>query len=141
MGHPWYKISNELLQLESFHGRSEQAVNQELYAHFTLIAMARLFASRDERHFESRDEEADRAPLRANFNQSLGGGGAGTRRALAAGTAAARRAEQGAGARGTESPAGAARPLLPAPVPPPEHEMEESQARRPPDRRLNRIPS
>ena len=67
-----YKISKELLQLESFHGRSEQAVQQELYAHFTLIAMARLFASHNERHFESRDEEADRAPLRANFNQSLG---------------------------------------------------------------------
>ncbi len=67
-----YKISKELLQLEGFHGRSEQAVQQELYAHFTLIAMARLFASHNERHFESRDEEADRAPLRANFNQSLG---------------------------------------------------------------------
>ncbi len=67
-----YKISKQLLQVESFHGRSEQAVKQELYAHFTLIAMARLFASHCERQFASQDEEAGRARLRANFNQSLG---------------------------------------------------------------------
>ena len=58
--------------LESFHGRSEQAVKQELYAHFTLISMARLFASRCERQFELRAGEAGRPPLRANFNHSLG---------------------------------------------------------------------
>ncbi|MDE0103841.1 MAG: hypothetical protein OXN89_15825 [Bryobacterales bacterium] len=34
--------------------------------------MARLFASHSERHFESRGEEEGRAPLRVNFNQSLG---------------------------------------------------------------------
>ncbi len=67
-----YKISKQLLQVESFHGRSEQAVKQELYAHFTLIAMARLFASHCERQFASQDEEAGRARLRANCNQSLG---------------------------------------------------------------------
>ena len=61
-----------MLELESFHGRCEQAVKQEMYAHCTLVAMARLFASHNERHFESRDEGAGRAPLRANFNQSLG---------------------------------------------------------------------
>ena len=67
-----YKISKELLRVEGFHGRSEQTVQQELYAHFTLIAMARLFASHSERQFESRDGEAGRAPLRVNFNKSLG---------------------------------------------------------------------
>ena len=34
--------------------------------------MARLFASRCERQFESRVGEAGRPPLRANFNHSLG---------------------------------------------------------------------
>ena len=67
-----YKISKELLEIESFHSRSERTVKQELYAHFTLIAMARLFASRCERQFESRVEEAGRPPLLANFNHSLG---------------------------------------------------------------------
>ena len=67
-----YKISKELLGIESFHGRSERTVKQELWAHFTLIAMARLFASRCERQFESRAGEAGRPPLRANFSHSLG---------------------------------------------------------------------
>ena len=67
-----YKISKELLGIESFHGRSERTVKQELWAHFTLIAMARLFASRCERQFESRPGEAGRPPLRANFSHSLG---------------------------------------------------------------------
>ncbi len=66
------KISKELLRVEGFRGRSEQTVQQDLYAHFTLIAMARLFASRSERQLRSRDGEAGRAPLRINFNQRLG---------------------------------------------------------------------
>ena len=67
-----YKISKELLAIESFHGRSERTVNQELSAHFTLIAMARLFASRCERQFAARAGAADRPPLRANFSHTLG---------------------------------------------------------------------
>ena len=67
-----YKISKEMLEIESFHSRSELGVKQELYAHFTLIAMARLFASRSEQQFAARDGEADRPPLRANFSHSLG---------------------------------------------------------------------
>ena len=66
-----YKVSKELLRVEGFRGRSEQTIKQELYAHFTLIAMARLFASHSERQFEPLDGEASRAPLRVNFNQSL----------------------------------------------------------------------
>ena len=116
-----YKISNELLEIESFHSRSERTLKQELYAHFTLIAMARLFASRCERQFESRVKEAGRPPLRANFNHSLGA----VERELEGlllqqAPAAAGHPEPGAGARGAGSAAGAARPLLPAPVPPPQ---------------------
>ncbi len=66
------KISTKLLRVESSRGRSEQTVKQELYAHFTLIVMARLFASHSERHFESQGGEAGRAPLRVNSNHSLG---------------------------------------------------------------------
>ena len=67
-----YKISKQLPGIESFHGRSERTVKQELWAHFTLIAIARLCASRCERRFESRAGEAGRPPLRANFSHSLG---------------------------------------------------------------------
>ena len=67
-----YKISKEMLEIESFHSHSERGVKQELYAHFTLIAMARLFASRSEQQFAARAGEVDRPPLRANFSHSLG---------------------------------------------------------------------
>ena len=40
-----YKVSKQLLQIESFHGRSERTVKQEVYAHFTLVALSRLFAT------------------------------------------------------------------------------------------------
>lgn len=66
-----FKISGELLAIESFHSRSERTVKQELYAHFTLIAMAWLFASSNERQFESRAGEAGQPPRRADFNHSL----------------------------------------------------------------------
>ena len=50
-----------------------------------------------------------------------------------AGPAAAGHPESGAGAQGAGSAAGSARPLLPAPVPPPQQEMEDPQARRSPN--------
>ena len=67
-----YKISKELLAIAGVHGRTERTGNQELSAHFTLISMARLFASRCERQFAARAGEAGRPPLRANFSQSPG---------------------------------------------------------------------
>ena len=42
-----YKISKQFLEIDQFHGQRERLVKQELYAHFNLIAMARLFTNRD----------------------------------------------------------------------------------------------
>ena len=42
-----YKVSKQLLEVDQFHGRSERLVKQELFAHFNLIAMTRLFTNRD----------------------------------------------------------------------------------------------
>ena len=42
-----YKISKQFLEVDQFHGQRERLVKQELYAHFNLIAMARLFTNRD----------------------------------------------------------------------------------------------
>ena len=42
-----YKISQQFLEVEQFHGQSERLVKQKLYAHFNLIAMGRLFTNRD----------------------------------------------------------------------------------------------
>ena len=43
-----YKISKQMLTVEYFHSRSERGVKQELFAHFTLIAMTRLFTNHTE---------------------------------------------------------------------------------------------
>jgi hypothetical protein len=40
-----YKISKRLFVVEDFHARTERGVKQELYAHFVLITMNRLFAN------------------------------------------------------------------------------------------------
>jgi hypothetical protein len=40
-----YKISKQLFVIEDFHSKTERGVKQELYAHFVLITMNRLFAN------------------------------------------------------------------------------------------------
>ena len=43
-----YKVSKQLIDIEDFHGRSERGVRQELFAHFVLIALTRLFSNHGE---------------------------------------------------------------------------------------------
>ena len=57
--------------IESFHAKSERGVRQELYAAFTLITLARLFANRCD-HDISRGPGDDGLPaMRANFRNGL----------------------------------------------------------------------
>ena len=63
-----YKVSKLWLQVEQFHGQSERLVRQELCAHFSLIAMARLFTNQSESGFRS---QAGKQPLQANFRNAL----------------------------------------------------------------------
>ena len=97
-----FKISKTTLAVEEFHGRSERGVRQELYAHFNLIAMARLFTNRgdaalDEAHGDL--EDADELHKRAGHagRQSRGADpdadvGAGRRRSRVATSVLAARA-------------------------------------------------
>jgi len=41
-----YKVSKRIFVIEDFHARTERGVKQELFAHFVLITMNRLFANR-----------------------------------------------------------------------------------------------
>ncbi len=41
-----YKVSKRIFMIEDFHARTERGVKQELFAHFVLITMTRLFANR-----------------------------------------------------------------------------------------------
>ena len=68
-----YKISKQFLEVDQFHGQRERLVKQELYAHFNLIAMARLFTNRDaDRCQAGRQPDGQPAP-QANFKHSLAG--------------------------------------------------------------------
>jgi hypothetical protein len=41
-----YKVSKQIFDVEDFHAKTERGVKQELFAHFVLITMNRLFANR-----------------------------------------------------------------------------------------------
>jgi len=43
-----YKVSKRLIEVDDFHGRSERAVKQEVFAHFVLITLSRLCARASE---------------------------------------------------------------------------------------------
>ena len=40
-----YKVSKRILEVQDFHARAERGVKQELFAHFALITMGRLFSN------------------------------------------------------------------------------------------------
>lgn len=40
-----YKVSKRIFNIEDFHGKSERGVKQEIFAHFSLITMNRIFAN------------------------------------------------------------------------------------------------
>ena len=62
-----YKSTKMLI--ESFHSQSDTGVRQELYAAFTLIALARLFANRGEQDLNHNASGAP--PLRGNVKNTL----------------------------------------------------------------------
>ncbi len=65
-----FKISKTTPAVEEFHGRSERGVRQELYAHFNLIAMARLFTNRGDAALDEA-HEGDLPKMRTNFTNAL----------------------------------------------------------------------
>lgn len=68
-----YKVSKQLMKVEDFHGQSERGVKQELFAHFNLITLTRLFANHTEDNFHHQREQSnseDQA-MRANFKNCL----------------------------------------------------------------------
>ena len=66
-----YKISKQLMTVQDFHGQSGRGVKQELYAHFILITLTRLFSSRGEDRIKV-DRPGDTKPaMQANFKNSL----------------------------------------------------------------------
>lgn len=68
-----YKVSKQLMRVEDFHGQSERGVKQELFAHFNLITLTRLFANHSEGNFHKqrmKSNSEDQA-MKANFKKCL----------------------------------------------------------------------
>ncbi len=66
-----YKISKQTLQLEPLHGRNERTVKQEVFAHFNLIAMTRLFTNRSEEAVREAAGARGKPAWQANFQNGL----------------------------------------------------------------------
>ena len=66
-----YKISKQLMSIEDFHGQSERGVKQELFAHFVLITLTRIFSNHSEARFNSHSTADAKPPTKANFKNCL----------------------------------------------------------------------
>ena len=67
-----YKISQRLLRMEQFHGRSDCTVQQELCANCTLVALTRLCAHGSEPDLRAAPDGHGRPVLPTNFQHNLG---------------------------------------------------------------------
>ncbi len=65
------KISKQMMMIEQFHAKTERGVKQELYAHFVLITLTRLFINHSEDEPQSAESEPHRHKPQAYFKNSL----------------------------------------------------------------------
>ena len=61
-----YKISKNFMDVEDFHGQSERGVKQELFAHFVLITLTRIFSNHSEDNFNSQNTTDGKSEIKAN---------------------------------------------------------------------------
>ncbi len=73
-----YKVSKVLINVEEFHSKYERGVKQELFAHFILITMNRIFVNKAEDNFEkieresnSRENQKKSGKFKANLKNAL----------------------------------------------------------------------
>lgn len=66
-----YKISKQLMAIEDFHGQSERGVKQELFAHFILITLTRIFSNHSEDSFNMQSTADKKPETKANFKNCL----------------------------------------------------------------------
>jgi hypothetical protein len=66
-----YKVSKQLMTIEEFHAQSERGVKQELFAHFILITLTRIFSNHSEDHFNSSSYSKEDKETKANFKNAL----------------------------------------------------------------------
>ena len=66
-----YKTSKNSLTMEQFHAKYERGVKQELYAHFVLITLSRLFCNHSEQDWNEPQTDRNSPRMLANFKHSL----------------------------------------------------------------------
>jgi hypothetical protein len=66
-----YKVSKQLMSIEEFHAKSNRGVKQELFAHFILITLTRIFSNHSEDHFNSSSCSKKDKETKANFKNAL----------------------------------------------------------------------
>ena len=68
-----YKISKRVFLIEDFHGKTERGVKQELYAHFVLITMNRIFSNHADAQLDGFEPSAAlrRNVLQTNFTNCI----------------------------------------------------------------------
>ena len=66
-----YKVSKQLMTIEEFHAQSERGVKQELFAHFILITLTRIFSNHSEDHFNTSTHLGKAEETKANFKNAL----------------------------------------------------------------------
>lgn len=66
-----YKISKQLMRIEDFHGQSERGVKQELFAHFVLITLTRLFSNHSEDDINLQNTADEEPQTKLNFKNGL----------------------------------------------------------------------
>ncbi len=66
-----YKISKQMMGVDDFHGHSGRGVKQELFAHFVLIALTRLFTNHGEAGINPCLPGDDKPEMQANFKNGL----------------------------------------------------------------------
>ena len=68
-----YKISKQLMRVEDFHSKSERGVKQELFAHFILITLTRMFSNHCEESINTNNAKSKKSSssMQTNFKNNL----------------------------------------------------------------------
>jgi len=66
-----YKISKALIEVQDFHAQSERGVKQELYAHFVIITLSRIFSNHIENEFNQGKQKELNRETKVNMKNCL----------------------------------------------------------------------
>lgn len=66
-----YKISKTLIDVEDFHGKTERGVKQELFAHFVILTLTRMFAHCSDDILQMKIESKNSRTIKTNMKNCL----------------------------------------------------------------------